>query len=309
MRPASACGVTRMAAELGASTVLARHSVKQRAQHRRVTETASSSGSYVVDGRSGERPAPESRISAFPQPARVFHPRRRRPQWPKFRVMPAHLHLAELPTHVPVPIRVVLADDHALMRRSLRILLDGEDDVAVIAEAADLATVVSHLGRHRPNVLVADLRLSKGSSIDALRRLRAQAPDTEVVVLTMEESPLFAQQAMDAGAIGYVLKDRADSELPTAIRCAANGEECVSARVAKGLEALRKAVDRDSLTPREIEVVRLIALGFTSAEIAVKLRLSRRIVESHRARIFNKLGVSTRAELVQFALRRRLIGT
>lgn len=223
--------------------------------------------------------------------------------------MVAHLHLAESPTQVPVPIRVVLADDHTLMRRNLRLLLDGDDDVKVVAEASDLATVVSHVDRHRPNVLVADLRLPAGSSIEAIRKLRAQAPDTEVVVLTMDESPLFAQHAMDAGAIGYVLKDRADSELLTAIRCAANGEEYVSARVATGLDALRKAVDRDSLTPREIEVVRLVALGLTSAEIAVKLRLSRRTVETHRARIFDKLGLSTRAELVRFALRRRLIGT
>ena len=208
-----------------------------------------------------------------------------------------------------MPIRVVLADDHRLMRRSLRLLLEAEDDVEVIAEASDLAAVVSHVGRHRPNVLVADLRLPTGSSIDAIRKLRAQAPDTEVVVLTMDESPLFAQHAMDAGAIGYVLKDRADSELLTAIRCAANGEEYVSARVATGLDVLRKAVDRDSLTPREIEVVRLVALGFTSAEIATKLRVSRRTVETHRARIFDKLGLSTRAELVRFALRVRLVGT
>jgi two-component system, NarL family, response regulator NreC len=223
--------------------------------------------------------------------------------------MVAHLNLAESPTQVPIPIRVVLADDHTLMRRSLSLLLDAEDDVEVIAEASDLATVVSHVGRHRPNVLVADLRLPSGSSIDAIRELRAQAPDTEVVVLTMDESPLFAQRAMDAGALGYVLKDRADSELVTAIRRAANGEEYASARVATGLDALRKAVDRDSLTPREIEVIRLVALGFTSAEIAVKLRLSRRTVEAERARIFEKLGLSTRAELVRFALRVRLIGT
>lgn len=223
--------------------------------------------------------------------------------------MAAHLHLAEPPVHVSVPIRVLLADDHTLMRRSLRLLLDGEDDVEVIAEAADLATVVSHLGRHRPNVLVADLRPPDGSSIDAIRKLRADAPHTEVVVLTMEESPLFAQQAMNAGAIGYVLKDRAESELLIAIRCAANGDEYVSARVAAGLDARRKAADGDSLTPREIEVVRMIALGFTSAEIAVGLHLSRRTVETHRARIFNKLGLSTRADLVGFALRRHLIGT
>ncbi len=230
-----------------------------------------------------------------------------------FGLMAARLHLAEVPadgaSRGEAAIRVVLADDHALMRRSLRLLLDGEEGVDVIAEATDLATVINHVGRHQPHVLVADLRLPTGSSIDAIRELRAQAPNTEIVVLTMEESPLFAQQAIEAGAIGYVLKDSADSELITAIRCAAKGEEYISHRVAAGLGALRKAIDRDALTPREIEVVRLIALGYTSAEIAVKLQLSRRTVETHRARIFNRLGLRTRAELVRFALRRRLIGT
>lgn len=225
--------------------------------------------------------------------------------------MATNLHLAEAlgeSRQDTTPIRVVLADDHALMRRSLRLLLDSEDGVDVIAEATDLAMVMSHVGRHQPHVLVADLSVPNGSSIDAIRQLRAQAPDTEVVILTMEESPLFAQQAMKAGAIGYVLKDRADSELVAAIRCAANGEEYVSARVAAGLDALRRSVDHDTLTLREIEVIRLIALGYTSAEIASKLHLSRRTVETHRARIFSKLGLSTRAELVRFALRRRLIG-
>src|SRR5207302_10378800 len=128
------------------------------------------------------------------------------------------------------------------------------------------------------------------------------------VVLTMEESPLFAQKAIDAGAIGFVAKDRADTELVTAIRLAARGEEYVSARVASGLKALRRATGDDGLTPRETEIVRMIALGHTSAEIAGQLHLSRRTVETHRARIHNKLGFRNRAELVQFALRRRLIG-
>jgi two-component system, NarL family, response regulator NreC len=229
--------------------------------------------------------------------------------------MPAHLHLAESPVEgdgghkADALIRVVLADDHALMRRSLRLLLDGEADLDVIAEATDLESVIRDVQRHQPNVLIADLRLPDGSSIDSIHQLRAHAPGNEVVVLTMEESPLFAQQAISAGAIGYVLKDRADSELVTATRCAANHEEYVSPRVASDLDALRTAIDRDSLSPREIEVVRLIALGYTSAEIAGKLHLSRRTVETHRARIFNKLGLRTRAELVRFALRRRLIGT
>jgi two-component system, NarL family, response regulator NreC len=228
--------------------------------------------------------------------------------------MAAHLHLAsvradaERSSVADSPIRVVLADDHALMRRSLRLLMDGEKDIEVIAEAYDLSTVLRHVHRHQPHVLVADLRLPDGSSVDAIRQLRAQAPETEVVVLTMEESPLFAQQAIDAGAVGYVLKDRADSELLPAIRRAARGEEYVSARVAAGLDALRRSVDRDALSPRESEVVRLIALGYTSAEIAVKLHLSRRTVETHRARVHSKLGLRSRAELVRFALQRGLIG-
>jgi two-component system, NarL family, response regulator NreC len=125
--------------------------------------------------------------------------------------------------------------------------------------------------------------------------------------MTMEESPLFAQKAIDAGATGFVVTDRADTELVTAVRLAARGREYVSARVAPGLDALRGACD-DGLTLRETEIVRMIALGQASAEIAGGLHLSRRTVETHRARIHAKLGLRIRAELVQFAPRRRLIG-
>jgi two-component system response regulator NreC len=228
--------------------------------------------------------------------------------------MPAHLRLAATRSGAGYspwpesPIRVVLADDHAVVRRCLRLLLDSEEDVEVIAEATDLSTVMRHVHGHLPHVLVLDLRLPNGSSIETIRRLRAEVPKTEIVVLTMEENPLFAQQAIDAGAVGYVLKDRADTELLTAIRRAARGEEYVSTRVAAGLDALRRAVDGDGLSPRETEVLRLIALGHTSTEIAAKLHLSKRTVETHRARIHRKLGLKTRAELVQFALRRHLIG-
>ena len=104
--------------------------------------------------------------------------------------------------------------DHAAVRRNLRLLLDGEDDFEVIAEAADLSTVMRHVHGHLPHVLVLDLRMPNGSSIETIRRLRTQVPDTEIVVLTMENSAVFAQQAIDAGAIGFVLKDRADGELP-----------------------------------------------------------------------------------------------
>jgi DNA-binding NarL/FixJ family response regulator len=198
----------------------------------------------------------------------------------------------------------VLADDHAALRRSLRRVLDSADGVEVVAEAVDLPTAVRDVRSLRPHVLVIDLRLPNGSSIERIRQLRDQVPETEVVVLTMDESPLFAQQALDAGAVAFVLKDRANAELLTAIRRATNGEEYVSPQVAPGLEALRRAVDRDGLSPRETELLRLIALGHTSAEIAAKLHVSRRTVETHRARVYDKLGLKSRAELVQFALRR-----
>lgn len=228
--------------------------------------------------------------------------------------MPPYPHLAavasddQLSPHPALPILVVLADDHAVVRRSLRLLLDGEEDVRVVAEAADLPAVVRHVHGHVPHVLVLDLQMPYGSSIATIRRLREQVPDTEIVVLTMEQSPLFAQQALDAGAVGFVLKDRADSELPSAVRQAATGDEFVSPQVAVGLDALRRAVSGDGLSPRETEILRLIALGHTSAEIAAQLHLSRRTVETHRAHIHRKLDMRTRAELVRYALNRHLIG-
>lgn len=227
--------------------------------------------------------------------------------------MPAHLHLAPgLATpgerSATSPIKVVLAVDHASARRSLRQLLDGSEVVQVVADAAGLSDATRWVRTSAPDVLVVDLRLLRGGHGEEIRRLRAQIPTTEIVVLTMDESPLSAQRAIDAGAVGFVLKDRADSELMPAVCCAARGEEFVSPRVLSGLDALRRAVGGDGLSPRETEIVRLIALGHTSAEVAAKLHLSRRTVETQRARIYKKLSVTTRAELVRFALRRRLIG-
>ncbi len=227
--------------------------------------------------------------------------------------MSAYLHLAQPDSEtgerpLSAPIRVVLADDHALVRRALRLLLDAEDDVEVVAEATDLATAASHVHGHAPSVLVLDLEMPGGSSIEAIRTLRRQVPHTEIVVVTMEQSPAFAQKALDAGAIGFVSKDRSDAELAEAVRHAAHGEEYVSGQIAAALEALRKTVNGDGLSQRETEVLRLISLGYTSVEIARKLHLSRRTIESHRANIHRKLGLRTRAELVHFALRRHLIG-
>ena len=186
--------------------------------------------------------------------------------------------------------------------------MESEKNVEVIAEAADVPTAIGHVKRHLPHVLLLDLRMPNGSSIEAIRRLREEVPETQIVVATMEESPLFARQALDAGAVGYVLKDNADTELAAAIRCAARGEEYVSPCVAARLDGLRRAAQDDGLSPRETDVLRLIALGLTSAEMSELLHLSQRTVESHRRRIHRKLGLGKRSELVRYALARHLIG-
>jgi two-component system, NarL family, response regulator NreC len=221
----------------------------------------------------------------------------------------SHLHLAPPPVGLDdateaeaASIRVVLADDHALMRRSLRLLLDSEDGVEVIAEASDIEAVTRHVHGRLPHVLVLGLNMPGGSSLEAIGRLRERVPETQIVVMTMEDNPASAQRALAAGAVGFLVKDRADGELVQAVRAAAHGEEYVSPSVAVRLEALRQSLTEDKLTVREIEVLRLIALGHTSVEIARKLHLSPRTVETHRARIHKKLGLSTRAQLVSYAL-------
>jgi DNA-binding NarL/FixJ family response regulator len=138
-------------------------------------------------------------------------------------------------------IRVILAEDHEVMRRGLRRVLDAAGDIEVIAEGDDLAAVMRHVQMQRPNVLVLDLNMGAGSGIEAIRLLREGVPATEIVVLKMDESAAFAQHAIDAGAIGFVLKDTADAELPEAVRRAARRREYVSPRVAPKLHARRRA--------------------------------------------------------------------
>jgi len=204
-------------------------------------------------------------------------------------------------------IGVVLADDHSLVRRGLRQLLEGEPDIDILAEADDLHSLAEQMEGHGPQVVVLDLHMPPRSGPETIGDLRERAPETQVVVLTVEENPAFAQRALAAGAVGFVAKDLADAELPDAIRAAARGEEYVSPRISAKLDALNRAMTDDRLTPREAEVLRLIALGHTSVEVARKLHLSPRTVETHRAHIHRKLGLATRAELVRFALRRGLL--
>jgi two-component system response regulator NreC len=206
-------------------------------------------------------------------------------------------------------IRVVVADDHELMRFALRALLSTEQQIDVIAEAEQLSLAMRNVRELKPDVLVLALRMRDGSSIDAIGELREQAPETRVVVITAEDNPLYAEHALAAGAFGFVLKDQADVELAPAVRAAAEGRRYVSPEIDAKLADLRHALTSDKLTGREVEVLRLIALGHTSVEVARILQISSRTVESHRARVHAKLGLSTRAELVRYALRRGLLGT
>jgi two-component system response regulator NreC len=206
-------------------------------------------------------------------------------------------------------ITVVLADDHPVVRSGLRMLLDAEDDLEVVAEAGDVgATRRSVLG-YKPTVLVLDLNMPGGSSLEAIPAMAESSPNTSVVVLTMQEDPVFAREALQAGASGYVLKQSAGTELVQAIRAAAGGgtwlNPALGARIAAA--PMTRGVPPGSLTDRELDVLRLIALGHTNNEIAAQLYLSVRTVETHRAHIQQKLGMSSRAELVRYALDHDLI--
>ncbi len=206
------------------------------------------------------------------------------------------------------PIKIVLADDHAVVRSGLRMLLDSEPGLEVVAEAGDVESARRYVRGHRPEVLVLDVNMPGGSSLEAIPLLRAEAPDTQIVVLTMQQEPAFARHALGAGAIGYVLKEAADEELVEAVRRAAAGESYLNPRLGARLAAEPVQGAPGDLSEREIDVLRLIALGHTNAEIAQRLYLSVRTVETHRAHIQQKLGLSSRAELVGHALKRGLIG-
>jgi two-component system response regulator NreC len=209
----------------------------------------------------------------------------------------------------PDPITVVLADDHQVVRSGLRLLLESDGRFSVLGEAGDVGGTLARVQACHPQVLVLDLNLGGESGLDAIPRLRADAPDTQIVVLTMQEDPAFAQASLRAGAIGYVLKDAADGELKTAVVMAAAGRTYLNPELGARLAAQPPESQgrADNLSPREVEVLRLIALGHTNGEIAGSLFLSVRTVESHRAHIQQKVGLTTRAELVGYARDRGML--
>jgi two-component system response regulator NreC len=207
------------------------------------------------------------------------------------------------------PIRIVLADDHAVVRSGLRMLLDSESDFEVVAEASDVESARRYVRDHHPKVLVLDLNMPGGSSLEAIPTFREESPGTQIVVLTMQREPAFAREALRAGALGYVLKEAADDELVQAVRRAAVGESYLNPKLGAGIASKPPPDPPDDLSEREVEVLRLIALGHTNVEVGEQLYLSVRTVETHRAHIQRKLMLSTRAELVGYALERGLIST
>jgi two-component system, NarL family, response regulator NreC len=205
------------------------------------------------------------------------------------------------------PVRLVLADDHAVVRSGLRMLLDSEPGFEVVAEASNIESAKRYVRGHHPDVLVLDLNMPGGSSLEAIPVIREESPETQIVVLTMQQEPAFARQALASGALGYVLKEAADDELVEAVRNAAVGERYLNPRLGARMASEPPPGPPDDLSEREVDVLRLIALGHTNAEIGEQLYLSVRTVETHRSHVQQKLRLSTRAELVGYALKRGLI--
>lgn len=207
-------------------------------------------------------------------------------------------------------VTIVIADDHRVVRSGLRLLIEAETDLEVVAEAGDVKATQRMVRAHRPRVLVLDLNMPGGSSLEAIPQMRAGTPETEIVVLTMQDDPGFARQALQAGALGFVLKEAADDELLEAIRLAAAHETYLNPRLGARLAVQPPPSTQppDNLTEREVEILRAVALGHTNAEIAAQLYLSLRTVETHRAHIQQKARVTTRAELVRYAIDHGLMG-
>jgi two-component system response regulator NreC len=211
-----------------------------------------------------------------------------------------------------VSIRVLVVDDHAVVRAGLRLLLDAQEGIETVAEAGDAREAVFEVRATKPDVVLMDVMLGGGrNGIEATSELIHDAPDTKVLVLSMQDDPRYVREAFAAGASGYVLKEAADTELVTAVREVAAGGSYVhpvlGARMAAAdAEATRSATE-DPLSEREREVLKLLALGHTNQEIAKTLFVSVRTAETHRAHIMQKLRIHTRAELVRYAISKGLL--
>jgi len=208
-------------------------------------------------------------------------------------------------------IRVLVVDDHAVVRSGLRLLLDAEEDIEVVGEAGTARDAVFEARSSKPDVILMDVVMPGESGIDALPRVLNEAPGAAVLILSMQDEPSYVRQAFAAGAAGYVLKEAADAELVAAVREVAGGGQYVNPALGARLVAAeadeRAKADADPLSDREREVLRLLALGHTNREIAQMLFISVRTSETHRAHIMQKLRLSSRADLVRYAIAKGLL--
>jgi two-component system response regulator NreC len=203
-------------------------------------------------------------------------------------------------------MRILLVDDHAVVRSGLRLLLDAAPDLEVVAEAGNAQDAVFRLRETHPDIVLMDVVMPGTDGIEATRSILKEAPETKVLVLSMEDDPRYVREAFAAGASGYVLKEAADSELVEAIRQVGAGGRYVhpelGARLVSAEAQERVRAELDPLSEREHEVLRLLALGHTNQEIGEMLFLSVRTVETHRSHIMQKLRLTSRAELVRYAM-------
>jgi DNA-binding NarL/FixJ family response regulator len=214
------------------------------------------------------------------------------------------------------PIRVLLADDHAVLRAGLRLLLNAQPDLAVVGEAADCPEALGQVRALKPDVLTLDLTMPGGGSVKLIEQLRKECPQIKVLVLTMHDDPAYLRAALAAGAAGYVVKTAADAELINAVRAVCQGRIVVDVGAAKapgppaapGPSRPSRPAGFSALSTREREVFTLLARGHTNQEIAAALFLSVKTIETYRARIAEKLGLRSRAELVRYALEAGLLG-
>ncbi len=208
-------------------------------------------------------------------------------------------------------IKIVLVDDHAVVRSGLHLLLDAEEDMEVIGEAGNAKDAIFRARALKPDVILLDVVMPGESGIEVLPMLLKESPETKVLVLSMQDDPSYVREAFAAGASGYVLKEAADEEVVSAVREIAGGGHYVhptlGARMVAAEAQERAAAEADPLSEREREVLRLLALGHTNQEIAQELFISVRTAESHRAHIMQKLRLATRAELVRYALSHGLL--
>lgn len=208
---------------------------------------------------------------------------------------------------------ILLADDHAVLRAGLRLLLDAQPDLQVVGEAGDGGATLTLAADLQPDLILLDVNMPGLNGLEVLPLLQKAAPQTKVLILTMHDDEGYLKQALRAGAAGYALKKAADSELIAAVRVVLRGEVYVHPALTKSLladylPAQNSAADPwDSLSDREQEVLKLVARGYTAAEIAAKLNLSAKTVETYRARGMEKLGLRSRAALVQLALQKGLL--